>query len=224
MTSRELLSLVLRRWYIMLLGAAISVVALYLITHRPGVYWTRVSVVVLAPVQKYYPNNFEDPHDALAPAASMLVADWNGVKRPLLMATSDTTLFGEGERRAIEVRMPNQGNQWQPLYFSPNIDVQIVDNNPELVAEEARRVSAELEGLLQKRQDAMGVQPSMRMTTIVSPTDPTIMYIAGSRARAAAATGLVGATLTTIAAYWIERWLVWRRSRRALSGSDGQRS
>ena len=41
MTSRELLRLVLRRWYVMLLGAAISVGALYLITQRPDIYWTQ---------------------------------------------------------------------------------------------------------------------------------------------------------------------------------------
>src|SRR4029453_4655089 len=48
-----------RRWYRMLLGAAITVGALYLTTHRPGVYWTQFDVVVLAPVDSSYPNNPE---------------------------------------------------------------------------------------------------------------------------------------------------------------------
>ena len=130
-TSRELLSLVLRRWYLVLLGAAISIGALYLVTHKPGVYWSQISVLLLAPVHKFYPNNLENPHDALAPVAGLLVADWNGVDRPPLMATGDTALFGEGQRQGIEVRVPNEGSQWQPAYLTPNIDVQVVDSNPE---------------------------------------------------------------------------------------------
>jgi hypothetical protein len=223
-TSGELLRLVLRRWYLMLLGAAISVAALYLITDRPGIYWTHFNVVLLAPVDKdYYPNKLENAHDQLAPMAGLLVADWNGVNRPPLTASSKTTLFGEGQRQGIQVRVPNEGSQWVPLYLSPNIDVQIVDSNPDTVAQEARRVSAELKALLQKRQDDLGIQPVMRITTMVSPADPTIEYVSGSRARAGLATGLVGVALTTIAVYWTDRWLVWnrlrvdnRRSRRAL--------
>jgi hypothetical protein len=215
MTSRELLSLVVRRWYLMLLGAIISVVALHLITHRPGVYWTQFNVVVLAPVHKFYPNNLEDPPDALAPMAGLLVADWNGAKRQPLMATGDTTLFGQGLRQGIEVRVPNEGSQWQPLFFAPSIDVQVVSTNPERVEQDARRVSTELNGLLQKRQDAMGIRPSQRMTTMTSPTDPTILHVSGSRMRAAAATGLAGAAVTTVAVYWTERWLISNRSRRA---------
>ena len=215
MTSRELLSLVLRRWYIVLLGAAITVGAVYQVVHRPGVYWSQIDVVVLGPVDKYYPNNLASPDFALIPMAGVLVSDWNGVDRPLLTASDKTTLFGEGERKGIQVRMPNRGSQWDPLYRSSSIDVQVVDSNPDTVAQEARRVSAELDKLLQRRQDAMGVPRELRMTTMVSPTNPTIRYVSGSRTRAALAAGAVGAALTTIAVYWSERWLIWRRSRRA---------
>ena len=214
MTSLDLLSLVLRRWYLVLLGAAITVGALYHVTNRPGVYWTQVEVVVLGPVDKYYPNNLEDPDDALIPMAALLVADWNGIERPLLMASRETTLFGEGQRRGIQVRVPNQGSQWVPLYLAPTIDVQVVDSNPKTVAREAHRVSAELNEMLKRRQDAIGVEPKFRMTTMMSPTNPIIKHVSGSTTRSALATGLVGATLTTIAVYWTDRWLIWKRSRR----------
>src|SRR6186713_778862 len=108
MTARELLRLVIRRWYLMLVGAVLTVAALYVATHRPGVYWTQFNVVVLAPVYEYYPNNLADPHYALGPTAGVLVTDWNGEHRPLLTASSDTTLFGEGKRQGIEIRMPNE--------------------------------------------------------------------------------------------------------------------
>ena len=67
MTSRELLGLLLRRWYFVLLGAAISVLALYLATNRPGVYWTQVDVVLLAPVESHTPTILEKPDFTLCP-------------------------------------------------------------------------------------------------------------------------------------------------------------
>jgi hypothetical protein len=196
----------------MLLGVAVSVGALYVTMHRPGIYWTQFNVVVLAPVGKSYPNNLENPPGALVSMAGLLAADWNGLDRPLLTASGETTLFGEGQRQGVQVRVPNEGSQWQPLYFSPSIDIQIVDSDPEKVAQETRRVSAELKQLLAERQDTMLIQPAQRMTTIVSPANPTINYISGSRSRAALAAALVGATSTAIAVYWTELWLIRKRS------------
>lgn len=217
-TSRELLGVIIRRWYILLLGALVSVAALQVMTHRPGVYWTHFDVVILAPTYEYYPNKLEDPHYALSPIAGVLVRDWNRTNPPLLTASGDTTMFGEGRREGIQVRMPNEGSQWRPLYTSPNIDVQILGSNPAAVEAEAQRVYAELDRMLQQRQDALGVTKTVRMTSIMSPADPSVAYIAGSRARAAAATGLAGAAMTVTFIYWLEQFLI--RRRRSISASD----
>jgi len=215
MTAHELLSVVVRRWYLTLLGAGLSVAALYLTTHQAGVYYTQFKVIVLAPTEDYYLNKIEDPHYALAPMAGVVVKDWNGTNSPLFTASGDTTLFGEGQRQGVQVRMPNQGSQWQPIYSSPNISVQVVDKDPQTVEQKARQVRSELDSLLRERQDEMGIHPTMRMTTLASPAVPTVEYISGSRVRTAAATGLAGAALTTIAVFWIDRCLTGRRSRRA---------
>ncbi len=199
----------------MLLGAGLSVAALYLTTHQAGVYYTQFNVIVLPPPEEYYPNKIEDPHYALGPMAGVVVEDWNGTNSPLFTASGDTTLFGEGQRQGVQVRMPNQGTQWAPIYSSPNIDVQVVDKDPQTVEQRARQVRSELDSLLRERQDEMGIRPTMRMTTLASPAVPTVEHISGSRTRAAVATGLAGVALTTIAVFWIDRWLTGRRSRRA---------
>ncbi|WP_344243729.1 hypothetical protein [Microlunatus panaciterrae] len=212
---RELIRLLFRRWYFVLLGAALTMTALYQATHQPGVYATQFNVVLLAPNEQYYPNKLEDPHHALAPLAGVLASDWNGTNTPLFTASGDTTLFGEGRRRGVQVRVPNQGTQWQPQYFTPSINVQVVDSAPEAVELTAHQVATELSSLLRQRQDAAGVRPSMRVTTLASPAEPSVAYISGSRARAAMATGLAGAALTIIAICWFERLLVWGRPARA---------
>ncbi len=169
MTSRELLGVILRRWYILLLGAVVSVGALQVMTHRPGVYSAQFDVVILAPTYEYYPNKLGDPHYALAPIAGVLVRDWNRTNPPLLTASGDTTMLGEGRRQGVQVRMPNEGSQWLPRYNSPNIDVQVLGSDPAVVEAEAHRVYAELDRMLQQRQDALGVTRTVRLTSIMSP-------------------------------------------------------
>jgi uncharacterized membrane protein len=213
MTSRELLSLVLRRWYLMLVGAVVSVAVLHGVVQRPGVYWTGFNVVVLAPTEAFYPNKLENPHYEMSPVAGVLVREWNGAHPPLLTASSDTSLYGEGRRSGVQVRMVNQGSQWRPLFPVPVIDIQVVGARPEVVAAEARRVRTEVEELLRRRQDAGLVPDTARMVTITSPPQPTVTYHAGSRVRSAGATGLLGAVGTTVAVYWLERLRAWRRRR-----------
>lgn len=218
MTSRDVLRSLLRRWYLVMLGAGLSVFALWLCLDRPGVYWTEFNIVLLAPTYEFYPNQLEDPYEALAPMAGVLVTEWNQDRRPLRMASTDTTVFGEGLRRGVRLRLPNNGSQWLPAYTTPSIQVQIVDDDPVRVSEEARRVRAEVDALLERRQASAGIVPSMRVTAMAAPDDPTVSYVAGSRVRTMGAVGLVGASLTLVGTYWIDRWLS-RRGRP--SGSAG---
>jgi hypothetical protein len=213
MTSRELLRLVFRRWYLMVLGAVLSVAVLGFVYKQPGVYWTQFDVVVLAPQTKLQPNNIEDPKFAMAPMAGVVVTEANGGKRPSLLASSDTSLYGEGLRQASRARLPNNGSQWLPIYSKPNIDVQVVDPDPAVVEQKSRQITAELSRILLENQDRIGVKPRARMSMIASPADPVVAHITGSLVRAAFGTALLGATLTTFAVYGLERWRLRRRAR-----------
>lgn len=212
MTARELVLLLLRRWYLVAFGAAFTVGAMYVTAHQQGVYWTKLTLVLLAPAEQRFPNKMQDPHYSLAPLAGAVVAEWNQDHAPLLTASDNTTLFGEGKRDAEQVRMPNQGSQWKPLYLSPNIDIQVVGGDAERVGQRAIEISDELTDLLAELQEGIGVNPKLRVTSVRSPETPTIYYVAGSRPRALAAVGLLGALTTFVAVYWFERLLTRRRS------------
>lgn len=207
MTAGGLVLLLLRRWYLLAIGAVLTLGGMYMVLHQPGLYWTKATVVLLAPTEAYYPNKIQDPHYVLAPMAGVVVAEWNQQHRPTLTAGGDTTLFGEGKRNTVEVRMPNQGSQWRPLFLSPNIDVQVVGDDPELVEAQAIEVGNELMSILQRRQEDLRVDRKLWITSITSPEAPTVYYITGSRPRALAALGLVGALVTVIAIYWVDRVL-----------------
>lgn len=218
MTSRDLLRVVFRRWYLILFGALLTVGVLYGAMHRPGVYFTKYFVVVLPPRSDLRPNNIEDPRYELTPMAGVIVTDYNAGKREPLLGSADTTLYGEGLRSGSRVRLPNDGSQWQPIYSKPNIEVQIVAPTAEEVISQSKRISVEITRLLKARQDELGVPQRVRMTALVSPTDPVIAYVWGSRPRTALGIGLVGVTTTTVVVLRFDRWRERRRR------GDGRRT
>jgi hypothetical protein len=215
-----LLRVCARRWYVALLGLALTLGAVYGVHHRPGVYYSQVQLVLVAPTVTYYPNTIAAQPFTLAPMASLLVSDWNGTHQPLLTSSADTTLYGEGVRSGTQVRLPNQGSQFLPLFTAPYVDVQVVGPTRDGVTAEATRVVGELRRMLQRRQDFAGVAPGLRITSLLSPADVSASYVTGSSARAAAVTfllGVVGTGLGTSATdRLVARVRVRRRLRRAV--------
>ena len=64
----------------------------------------------------------------------------------------------------------------------------------------------------------MGIQPRLKTDNDrVSGRSEIKLYCPGAGFARAMGTGLLGAALTTIAVYWIDRWLVWKRSIRSES-------
>ncbi|SDU84299.1 hypothetical protein SAMN04488544_0817 [Microlunatus sagamiharensis] len=210
MTSRGLVALLVRRWYLLLLGAVLTVAGTYAATHRAGVYWAGYSVVVLAPTQKYYDNSLVNAPYEMPQIAGVFVRQYNGAHPGLRTVSSDTRLYGEGERSAVRVRMVNDGSQWKPLYPVPVIDVQVVDPSPQVVAARSAETLARLEQLVQDYQDQADVKQSWRITTLPS-SDAGITYHNGSTMRAAAATGALGISLSLTGIWWIDRLLLRRR-------------
>jgi hypothetical protein len=195
----------------MVLGAALSVALLAVVWSQPGVYWTQFDVVVLEPTSRLNPNNIEDPRFSMAPMAGLMVTDVNGDRRLPLLASPDTTLYGEGLREGTRVRVPNTGSQWLPMYSQPRIDIQVVSRDPAVVEHRAEAATAKLKAVLDRRQDELDVTPRVRMSTIIAPRDPIIAHVTGSRSRAALGTALLGATFTTFSVYLLERWRLRRR-------------
>ena len=219
MTSRELLRVLARRWYVLVAGAALTLASLVLVLERPGVYWAQMELVLVSPAEPYYPNTVADAPHSLAPLAGLLVSDWNGPRSPLLTSSSGTTLFGLGVRDGVQVRLPNEGSQFQPLFTAPSVDVQVVGRTAEEVTARAEQARVEVETLLERRQARAGVAARNRVRAISSPAALDVQHITGSRTRALAATGLVGVAATALAACGWDRAAARRRRQERPQGS-----
>lgn len=214
MTSRDLILAALRRWYVMLVGAVISLGMVYVATHQATVYWTQFNVLLIGPKIAEFPNYLEDARFTLYPISGLVVSDVNHGKRGLITASTDTNMIGQGMTSGIQVRVPNLGTQWRRDTSANYLDVQVAASTPDEVTERTEQALDEVAGALQERQDELGIVPAMRVRSVPATNDPTIYAVGGSRLRAAAATGMSGAAATFALVYWLER----RRSRKVAAG------
>lgn len=216
--------LLLRRWYVVAICVALTFAGSLLLLHRPPVYFTQFDVVLLPPLESVNPNTLRQDPYGMVPMAGVLVEEYNRGHHPLDMSTADTTLYGEGLERGERVRMRNVGNQWLPIYNHPVIDVQVVDPSRTRVESEADRIAEDLEAILDRRQNELGVRPSSRMSAEVAPKDFVIQEISGSRTRTAGGLALLGGSLTIVAVLWVERLARRRRHRPTRRGAGTVRT
>lgn len=212
MTARDFLAAALRRWYVVVLGAALTLGAFTVVQRQAPVFFTQYNIVVVGPSGTEEDNNvLENPRYGLQPLVGVISTDLNEGHPPLLTGDVDATMVGMGAREGVQVRVPNLGTQWRPLFSANYLDVQVAARTPEDVEVLAAQTSARVADLLEQRQDELGVPANLRARAVPSSEDPIVYPMAGSRSRALGATGLTGIALTAALVFWLERWRPRRR-------------
>lgn len=205
MTARELFAAALRRWYVVLLGGVLTLGALYVVTQQAPVYWTQYNVLLVGPSGAQKTTVLDDPVYGLQPLVGVIATDFNDGAPPLLTGDVAATIVGEGRREGVQVRVPNLGTQWRPLFPANYLDVQVAASSPEEVLATARATSLRISVLLEEIQDDMGAPLALRARAVPSSKYPTVIPISGSRSRALAATGLSGMAVTLAVLLMLER-------------------
>lgn len=201
MTTRAFLSAAMRRWYVLLVGLALTgVAAALLAVQAPTVYWARTTVTLLEPKS----NLLNSEGSTLTSLASALVVRANLGTTSRTTSSPATTLYGEGIMKGSRIRIRDEGAQWATSIPNPIIDVEAVGPDPEGVANEiaamVQRLNAELSGL----QAQLDVPKKNSVVMSVSPTQPNVLMIRGSRIRSVGATLFMGMALTIVAIYLID--------------------
>lgn len=211
MTARDFLAAALRRWYVVILGAVLTVGALAVVQRQAPVFFTQYNIVLLGPYGERDGTLLDNPLYGLQPMIGVVATDLNDGHSPLLTGDVAATIVGMGAREGVQVRVPNLGTQWRPRFPSHHLDIQVVGSSPDEVTASAQETLARVEQVLVERQDEMAVHPGLRIHAVPSSEDPIVYPVAGSRSRALGATGLTGIALTAVLVFWLERWRPRRR-------------
>ncbi|MES2094822.1 MAG: hypothetical protein V4531_13575 [Actinomycetota bacterium] len=210
MTAIQLLRVLGRRWYVLVIVAAITVFAIFAAQRVPGVYWTQVDVVFLPPKSA---NALEDQNTSIVQFVAVIEREFNGIRNDSRSASSSGTLYGEGVRSGWQVSFPNNGGQWQNNFNRPALSIEVVDASPTKVAAVAASLSKRVSSLVEQRQDRTGIAPENFVTTIDSPSPPVVRFIRGSDARASIALAALGAVVGVLSAALLDRVMAAARSR-----------
>ena len=224
MTARELFAAALRRWYVVLLGGVLTLGALYVVTQQAPVYWTQYNVLLVGPSGAQKTTVLDDPVYGLQPLVGVIATDFNDGAPPLLTGDVAATIVGEGRREGVQVRVPNLGTQWRPLFPANYLDVQVAASSPEEVLATARATSLRISVLLEEIQDDMGAPLALRARAVPSSKYPTVIPISGSRSRALAGTALSGMAVTLAVLLMLERRRPKARPRTASAATPARTS
>jgi len=196
MTLRELVHALIGRWPIVLAGVVCTGLLSYAAIADRHVYVTQSEVVFLAPSSRLNPNTLNTPSEDLIITAGVVAKKVIGSANQTKYAAPEANLVGIGIREGWSVRLPDTGGQWAPHFNRQVLMLEVV--GADRAAVETRRqelidrIAFELDAL-QRQAD---VDPANDVTVIVTPESAVTYEIGGSKARAIAMVGLLGAGAT----------------------------
>lgn len=213
MTIVEFLRLLVRRWYIVLFGLALTGLGAVHFSQEKTLYSATTTVNVLVPDVKKERIMGYGSADAIN-VANVLAARVNGGVPKPVSANPDVKLSAAGIERGVHATVRNEGGQWRSQVSEPIVQVQVVDPDKAQVLlrmnEEVARIGTELK----KLEDGMGVPATSRIQLEVNPAVPNIDQETTYPSRAMAGYGLFGLGATLVAAYWFDRLIGTLRTRR----------
>ena len=214
MTMAQLLPLLIRRWYVVVAGAACTWLVCTVLMLTPRAYAAQMDVVFVMPggvASSRTDDAFAEP---LINFTSIVAVKVNAVRPSVKLSSPTAELYGLGVREGVSVTLADAGGQWERIFNAPVIRIQAVDSSPERVASALDEVVADISSASTSIQDESGVAPSARIGMETVPLRPEVIAYTRNRtseAKATAAAWVLGLSLTAAAAALSDRWA---RSRR----------
>lgn len=232
MTFREVVTVMLRRWYVPVALVLCAVGVTMVLARNGGLYSTRTVVyfIHLQPnrVAIGPQNGTED--EGLIAFAGAVAAEVNNGRPVTRYAWDEAPLYGAGMRQGILVGLADVGGQWTTSYTRAEIVIQVVGPSRDWVqATQQELIQKAFDKSVDLQRISSGdVDPRVRAE--VSPMTTQIDHISASRIEVAAAyAALVTAALllSAWAALLLDRRLAARsadagRRKRHNKGRNGQ--
>ncbi|KDA04886.1 hypothetical protein DC31_01955 [Microbacterium sp. CH12i] len=205
MTLADLLRALLRRWPVVLVGLAITAGVTVIGTSASPVYHSRTEVVFLAPVSARYPNELVTQTESLIVTAGAVARRINGAESPVMYGSSLANPVGApGNGEKTWISLISIGTQWVPVFDDQVLLIDAIGDTPEKVTDRIQTADEEIRGALLDLQMEQGVNPVAHITTRMSPAEPVVAEIKGSRVRAMGMTAVIGGLLTIAAVVVLE--------------------
>lgn len=191
---------VLRRWPAALVILALMVPIIIAAGQSKGVYWSRVDVVFLPPAGAAAGNPLRsDSQDVVQFAAVIQRRAITKSAEPDI-ELNGASLFAAGIREGYRVYQPNAGSQWQRSFKRAVVSIEVVSEDEATATQRAMQLADSITLSAGQEQRALGVIPTARISTELSPSVPTTSYHGTNRPAAVGALTVLALALASGAA------------------------
>jgi hypothetical protein len=181
MIIRQIVSAMIRRWYITVAVVACAAIATLMLAQDGGIYSTRTVITLLRPTTTTLsPDNGTTDRSMIAFAAAVAL-DTNGGELAEGYSKADAPYYGAGIRDGTLVELSDIGNQWVSTVNKAEIQIDIVGRTLESVESRQKELVDRALSTSDSLQDVVGVSPENRVSASVVPLTTQIEYIAPSR-------------------------------------------
>jgi hypothetical protein len=205
MTLAEVLRALVRRWPLTAAGLLLSLAAAYFGTNPAPVYHARTEMVLLAPSSARYPNELVTQTQSLIVTAGAVAGKINGPDVQIRYGSSLVNPIGApGNGKDTWINLIDTGTQWVPVYEDQILLVDAVGDDPRIVTQRIDAAAQRVQDELRTLQKTQKVDAANYITARMSPTQPVVEEVKGSRVRAIGMTVAIGMFLTVTVVLTLE--------------------
>lgn len=214
MTIIQLIRSLKRRWYVVVVGAILTVAAVLVFSKSERVYFAQTNVVFEAPGAPTVAGVYNGFSESLISFAAVVERTVNGSSESVHLSSPTATLYGIGVRQGSSVTLADRGGQWSHVFDRPVLSVQVVDSSPERVRASMAAIISDISNAAESVQSGSGAPIGARITVTTTPEQPDIASFgqtSTSRIKGIAAMVSVGFGLTAAAACILDSSALRRR-------------
>lgn len=216
MTLYDLLGILWRRWYVLLVVFALTAAGGWVFAKDGGLYVTRTLVSFEAPDSGPWEEGGSSDRGIILFAAAV-ATEVNGGAAPMNYSSADAPFYGAGIRQGVRVGLPDTGGQWGVVYNKAAITIDVVSADRDWVADRQRELLVAVADAAAQRQG--GIPRENQIVVSVEPLSETIAQVSPTRITQALAVAALAA-VALLAGGWLA--VAWDRRRRAAGErSDG---
>jgi hypothetical protein len=218
MTTDQLLKILRRRWYVLIVGLTCTIAALLVFSEREKVYFAHTDAVFEAPGAPTMAGVNSGFSESLTYFAGVVERAVDGHSDFGRLSSPTATLYGIGVHQGKSVALADRGGQWVHVFDRPVLSIQVVDSSPERVAAVMAAAVSDIVSTAESMQSASGAPPNTHVTVTTTPEQPQIVSFGqtlAGKVKGVVSMAVLGFGLTATVACLVDRYaLLYQRRRR----------
>lgn len=198
MTFWEVVLAAPRRWPVIVVGLAATMLALYAIQSTRPVYYSQTEAVFLVPSSYLVENTLQVSGYDLVITAGVVAKRVNGMDALPKTSSMEASLVDRNVMDGTLFTLPDHGTQWVPNYDTGALRIEVSAPTPELARERMERSFNRIATELDELQDERRVKPKERITVQRTTVVPVVHTLDGRPRSAQVMTVILGLSMTLL--------------------------